>query len=188
MLVATINWAILLITKSKSLLGLWKYTNAMLICTSNYASFIMWQSGIFSLYLTGKIIPSQSGASKMTQTSVASLDKQWRAKMEEQVCAYCCLWFRCLLLCRESVEMCRKYAACPPCLFPKNKTRSSMDCSARCLEMTRVTACTVSVNLHNVNFFWIWEIYLIFKGLEAAFNTEMFHKIIMSEILHFTLL
>lgn len=58
MVVATINWALLLITKSISLLDLCKYANAMLIHTSNYVPFNMWQSGTLSLWLTGKSVGS----------------------------------------------------------------------------------------------------------------------------------
>lgn len=58
MVVATINWALLLITESISPLDLCKYDNAMLIHTSNYVSFNMWQSGTLSLWLTGKSVGS----------------------------------------------------------------------------------------------------------------------------------
>lgn len=58
MVVATINWALLLITESISLLDLCKYTNAMLIHTSNYVPFNMWQSGTLGLWLTGKSVGS----------------------------------------------------------------------------------------------------------------------------------
>lgn len=58
MVVATINWALLLITESISLLDLCKYANAMLIHTSNYVPCNMWQSGTLSLWLTGKSVGS----------------------------------------------------------------------------------------------------------------------------------
>lgn len=58
MVVATINWALLLITESISLLDLCKYANAMLIHTSNYVPLNMWQSGTLSLWLTGKSVGS----------------------------------------------------------------------------------------------------------------------------------
>lgn len=49
MAVAKINWALWLITEGISFLDLWKYANSMLICTSNYVLFDMWQSGTFTL-------------------------------------------------------------------------------------------------------------------------------------------
>lgn len=61
MVVAKMNWALLPITEGISPLDLWKYANAILICTSNYVPFNVRQSGTFTLYLNGKFI--QCGAS-----------------------------------------------------------------------------------------------------------------------------
>lgn len=64
MVIAKMNWTLLLITEVISLLDLRKYANSMLISTSNYVPFHLRQSGTFTPYLTGKFI--QYGAAKMS--------------------------------------------------------------------------------------------------------------------------
>lgn len=125
MAVATINWALLLITGSLSLLDLCKYANATLIHTSNYVPFNMWQSGTLSLWLTGKSVGSVKNL--RNDSALKRLCRETTAK--DNRAARPCLLSSTVWLIQVfvslSVETCWKYAASPSCLFLPEHTKKA---------------------------------------------------------------
>lgn len=162
MVVATINWALLLITESIVLLDLRKYANAMLIHTSNYVLFNMWRSGTLRPWLTGKSIGSVKNLRNDS-------DLKWlcRAKImsDERAACLCSLsspvWLIQVFV-SLSVETCWKYAASPSCLPPTPGTKKGIckwNCSARCLWKWRASRCVCCQSTcTRSSFFFFFEI------------------------------
>lgn len=125
MAVATINWALLLITGSLSLLDLCKYANATLIHTSNYVPFNMWQSGTLSLWLTGKSVGSvknlrsDSALKRLCRETTTTDDRAAR------LCLLSSTVWLIQVFVSLSVETCWKYAASPSCLFLPEHTKKA---------------------------------------------------------------
>lgn len=154
MAVATINWALLLITGSLSLLDLCKYANATLIHTSNYVPFNMWQSGTLSLWLTGKSVGSvknlrnDSALKRLCRETTTNDDRAAR------LCLLSSTVWLIQVFVSLSVETCWKYAASPSCLFLPEHTKKAY---ANWIVPPGVFGNAVrllSVNLHEVKFFW----------------------------------
>lgn len=142
MAVATINWALLLITGSLNLLDLRKYANATLIHTSNYVPFNMWQSGTLSLWLTGKSVGSvknlrnDSALKRLCRETTTNDDRAAR------LCLLSSNVWLIQVVVSLSVETCWKYAACPS-VSPGTHKKSicKLNCSTRCLWKRRASRC-----------------------------------------------
>lgn len=154
MAVATINWALLLITGSLSLLDLCKYANATLIHTSNYVPFNMWQSGTPSLWLTGKSV----GSVKNLRNDSALKRLRGETTRNDDRAACLCLLSSTVWLIQVfvslSVETCWKYAASPSCPFlPEHAQNKHMQMELFHQVSSENTVRLLSANLHEVKFF-----------------------------------
>lgn len=143
MAVATINWALLLITGSLSLLDLCKYANATLIHTSNYVPFNMWQSGTLSLWLTGKSVGSVKNLRNDSALKRLCRETTTNDGRAARLCLLSSTVWLIQVFVSLSVETCWKYAASPSCLFLPEHTKSicKLNCSTRCLWKRRASRC-----------------------------------------------
>lgn len=144
MAVATINWALLLITGSLSLLDLCKYANATLIHTSNYVPFNMWQSGTLSLWLTGKSVGSvknlrsDSALKRLCRETTTTDDRAAR------LCLLSSTVWLIQVFVSLSVETCLKvcslsFLSVSPGTHKKSICK--LNCSTRCLWKRRASRC-----------------------------------------------
>lgn len=125
MAVATINWALLLITGSLSLLDLCKYANATLIHTSNYVPFNMWQNETLSLWLTGKTVGSVKNLRNDSDLKRLCRDTTTNDGRAARLCLLSSTVWLIQAFVSLSVETCWKYVASPSCLFPPEHTNAN---------------------------------------------------------------
>lgn len=157
MAVATINWALLLITGSLSLLDLCKYANATLIHTSNYVPFNMWQSGTPSLWLTGKSVGSVKNLRNDSALKRPCRETTTNDDRAARLCLLSSTVWLIQVFVSLSVETCWKYAASPSCLYlPAHTQNKHMQIELFhqvSLETPCIAVRLLSANLHEVKFF-----------------------------------
>lgn len=140
MVVATINWALLLITGSISLLDLCKYANAMLIHTSNYVPCNMWQTGTLSLWLTGKSVgpvknlSSDSDLKWLCRETIMNEDRAACLRLLSSTSSRVCVSF-----CWNALKVCSlSFLSVSP---RTRKAYEKLNCSTRCLWKWRASRC-----------------------------------------------